>query len=135
MPHSQRNHTLDWMVTVLLLCSSVKPEIYKDRYASLTVVNNFLRWKSYFHNCLLTLFYICLLLVLSIFLVRRSLKAQHNERLRIEFKHLVIHPNQQSDTNCDIIILVANTPWSRLNHMLEWLVTVMLWCNNIKLIT
>ena len=38
--------------------------------------------------------------------------------------------NQQSDHHCDINRMLPKITHARLNHMLDWLDAVMLWCSN-----
>ena len=126
IPHSRLNHKLDWLVIVLLRCTNVKATIYEDMYASPTKVNDLLRQNWSLNACLLPFFYRCLLLALSIWFVKFSLKTQHNHWLWLKAKHLFMRPNQQADPYFDIKILVPKTPSSRLNHTLDWLVIVLL---------
>ena len=56
MPFSLLNHTIYWLVTVMLWFSNVKPDHYKGGSASFAVVNNFSTQNGYFDACLLTLF-------------------------------------------------------------------------------
>ena len=65
-------------------------------------------------------------------LSQASSKAQHNHWLQIEVKQLVVPHNQQADRDCDIKSQVSKRPYSRLNHTLDWLVAVILWCRNVK---
>ena len=91
-----------------------------------------MRQNHNFFACLLPLFYSCWSLYLSMFLFKIPFKTKHVHWLRIEIKHLTMQPNKQAYSNCEIKILVPKTPGLRLNHMLDWLVTVMLWCSNMK---
>ena len=59
-------------------------------------------------------------------------KTQNIHWLNIDFKYLLVPHNQQGGNNCEIYILVPNTSLSRLNHRLYWMVTVLLWCRNLK---
>ena len=54
-------------------------------------------------------------------------KTQNNHWINIDVKHLVVRPNQQADTNCEVKILVIKTPRSRLVQTVDWLDTVMFW--------
>ena len=49
-----------------------------------------------------------------------------DKRLQIKDKHLVVRPKQKVVSDSEIKILVLKTPSSRLVHMLDWLLTVML---------
>ena len=47
-------------------------------------------------------------------------------------KQLLVQKNQQANHHFKINRLVPRIPRSFLNHMIDWLVTVMLWCRNVK---
>ena len=49
-----------------------------------------------------------------------------DQRLQLKDKHLVMRPQQESVPDSDIESLVLKTPHSQINHMLGWLVTVLL---------
>ena len=61
-----------------------------------------------------------------------SSKSQHNHWLHLEVKHLIVWHNQKSDPYCEIKNMVPKIPQSWLNHTLYWLVTVLMWCRNVK---
>ena len=50
-----------------------------------------------------------------------------SRRLQTKDNHLVVRLEKESVTNSAIPGLVLNTPWSRIGHMIDWLVTVLLW--------
>ena len=91
-----------------------------------------MRQKVYVGALLLPLFHSRWWLDLSIWLVKKPSKTQHYHWLQLDFKHLVMQHNQQADYNCDIKSLVPKTPRLRINHKLDWLVTVLFWCRNKK---
>ena len=53
-------------------------------------------------------------------------KEQHNQRLWINIKHLVMRPNQEAIPDSEIKRLVLKTQYLRLFHLLDWMVTVLL---------
>ena len=56
-------------------------------------------------------------------------KSQHNQRLQIKVKHLVVKTNQEAARDIYIKILVLKMPRSRLVCPLDWLVTVRNTCH------
>ena len=54
-PRSRLNHTILWLVTVLVWFSYVKKKNYEGIPSSFTAVNNVSRWNWYFGDHLLTL--------------------------------------------------------------------------------
>ena len=58
--------------------------------------------------------------------------TQNDHWYKIEDKELLVWPNQQEYPKCDINSLVTRTSRSRINHTLDWMVTVLLWCRNMK---
>ena len=131
-PRSRLKYVLYWLVIVLLLFWNLKLINYQCRSTSLTSVNNLLRKNWHFNAFLLPFFCRCWLLVMLILLVKTPLKTQYNHWLRPEFKHLVVRMNQQANPDYYIKSLVPKMPHSRLKHTLYSLVTVMLWCRNMK---
>ena len=139
-PHSRLAHIWDWLVTVLLW-QSLNDNDNALNYIRLHhsdqqfVDTNGL---SFLASCLCRT---CLLWHLLKYIEKEKLpllfpiyllamfnfsKAQHNHLLQIEVKHLVVHPNQQADMNCEIKILVLNTSRSQLVHMQILSATVLL---------
>ena len=66
------------------------------------------------------------------YLSKTPSKIQHDHWIRLEVNHLVVQPNQKSNCHYDINRLVYNIPFLCINHILDWLVTVLLWCRNLK---
>ena len=112
---------------MLLWCGNVKRAYCEGRYASFLAVNDFTGKERYLGACLLPLFYSCWLFLLSILFVKTLSKTQQDDWFHLGVYHLVARPNRQSYTNCEINRLVSKTRNSLLNHMLDWLVTVLLW--------
>ena len=56
----------------------------------------------------------------------------NQENKQFKDKHLILRMNQQEDLNYDINILVHSMPCSWINHILEWLVIVLLWFSYVK---
>ena len=50
----------------------------------------------------------------------------------LKFKHLFMQKDQQDDPNIYINSLVPSTAHLRINHTLDLMVTVLLWCSNVK---
>ena len=132
-PYSWLNYMIYWMVTVLLLYSNVKQRIYKFRSASCTSVNSVMRQNRSLGALPLTSILQILITWSVNMLIQKISKKQHDQWIRLEVKNLVIQMNQQDGTDCDIKILVQKTPNPQLNHMLDWMLTVLLWCRNMKL--
>ena len=56
----------------------------------------------------------------------------NNHWCRLNIKDLIVLKNQQDGHNCEIRIFVPRMHLSQLIHMLGWMVTVMMWCSNLK---
>ena len=111
-PYSQLNHTIEWLVTVLLWCSYAKTENYIRLFHAVQQPNE---TKLLFINLSIT------------FVIGNTIQANQLKHATNN-KNLLMRPNQQEDKICEINSLVPRMPCSQLNHTIYWLVTVMLWC-------
>ena len=58
--------------------------------------------------------------------------AEHNHRLQIKDKHLVVRPKQEAVANSETKILLLKTPHAGLVCTLDWQDTVLLWLSLSK---
>ena len=107
-------------------CRNIKPKDYRGISTSFTTVNKFLIWNRIFDAVFCVFFQLLIFMRKHSFSTKPS-KTQHTHWIWIEFKHLLVYPNQQVDRHCEINSLVYKTPFLGINHTLYWLVTVLLW--------
>ena len=117
----------------MLWCIHMKPTGYKVRSTSFTESNHLLIWNSISSAFLSVSFSPVDFLMWKLYFSKPPSMTQNYHLCQLKFKHLLLRPNKQYYLNCDINILLPRTPRSWLNHTLDWLVTVILWCRNVKL--
>ena len=117
---------------MLFWCRNMKPTDYRGRSASFTAVNNLSRQNRIFDAVLSVSFWDVDYFMWKQYLSKTPSKTKNNHCLRLKVKHLPMHPNQQDDPDCEINSMVPNITFSRRNHMLDWLVTILLSCINLK---